>query len=144
MAYKNKELEKATRKKWRLENPHYQKKWRLENPHYQKKWLENHPGYMKLKNQEFLNNHPEYMRNFWRKHYLHRKSTGAEQARWKVKQAIKTNKLVSLKSIYISCSDCLVERATVYDHRDYSKPLNVVPLCHPCNLKRGAGVPICK
>ena len=34
------------------------------------------------------------------------------------------------------CADC-GGAARDYDHRDYSKPLEVVPLCHGCNLRRG-------
>jgi hypothetical protein len=34
------------------------------------------------------------------------------------------------------CVDC-GKQARDYDHRDYSKPLEVEPVCHPCNLKRG-------
>ena len=36
------------------------------------------------------------------------------------------------------CADC-GKKATCYDHRDYSKPLDVVPLCQSCNLLRGHG-----
>lgn len=34
------------------------------------------------------------------------------------------------------CVDC-GEPATDYDHRDYSKPLDVEPVCRSCNMKRG-------
>lgn len=34
------------------------------------------------------------------------------------------------------CADCGMS-AQAYDHRDYSKPLDVVPVCYGCNLKRG-------
>lgn len=33
------------------------------------------------------------------------------------------------------CEDC-AKTAEVYDHRDYNQPLNVGPVCQPCNLKR--------
>jgi hypothetical protein len=36
------------------------------------------------------------------------------------------------------CADC-GNPATVYDHRDYNKPLDVVPVCQGCNVKRGPG-----
>ena len=39
-----------------------------------------------------------------------------------------------------SCVDC-GNPATDYDHRDYSKPLEVVPVCRPCNFKRGPAKP---
>lgn len=34
------------------------------------------------------------------------------------------------------CVDC-GKPATEYDHRDYSRPLDVVPVCHRCNILRG-------
>ncbi len=34
------------------------------------------------------------------------------------------------------CVDCGWE-ANCYDHRDYTKPLDVVPVCTGCNTKRG-------
>lgn len=36
------------------------------------------------------------------------------------------------------CTDCH-KRAEVYDHRDYSKPLEVEPVCRGCNARRGPG-----
>ena len=38
------------------------------------------------------------------------------------------------------CVDCGVP-AMVYDHRDYSKPLFVEPVCNRCNNRRGVGEP---
>lgn len=37
----------------------------------------------------------------------------------------------------IICVDCKRAPAKVYDHRDYSKPLEVEPVCHWCNSRRG-------
>lgn len=37
----------------------------------------------------------------------------------------------------IICVDCKRKPAAVYDHRDYSKPLEVEPVCHWCNGRRG-------
>lgn len=34
------------------------------------------------------------------------------------------------------CVDCS-EQATEYDHRDYSRPFDVDPVCHACNWRRG-------
>ena len=34
------------------------------------------------------------------------------------------------------CADC-TSPATEYDHRDYSKPLAVEPVCRGCNVRRG-------
>lgn len=38
------------------------------------------------------------------------------------------------------CADC-GEPATDYDHRDYNRPLDVDPVCRPCNFKRGPAIP---
>lgn len=35
-----------------------------------------------------------------------------------------------------SCTDC-GKPATCYDHRDYTKPLDVQPVCRSCNVMRG-------
>ena len=40
----------------------------------------------------------------------------------------------------LDCADCGAE-AIGYDHRDYSKPLDVDPVCYGCNAKRGQGWP---
>lgn len=40
------------------------------------------------------------------------------------------------KADQLWCKDCGMQ-ATVYDHRDYDKPLQVEPLCHRCNARRG-------
>lgn len=42
------------------------------------------------------------------------------------------------KATSLTCVDCGA-RAYCYDHRDYWKPLDVVPVCHTCNVRRGAG-----
>jgi hypothetical protein len=35
------------------------------------------------------------------------------------------------------CADCAEFMASEYDHRDYTKPLQVDPVCRACNSKRG-------
>lgn len=40
----------------------------------------------------------------------------------------------------LECVDCGVQ-AQCYDHRDYTKPLAVQPVCHSCNSLRGPGYP---
>jgi hypothetical protein len=92
---------------------------------------------------------PEYKKLYMRKyrktekHKLYAKEYNkklvvARRAHRKVYKTIKQGLLLSLKSWIIACSDCNVERATEYDHRDYSKPLLVEPVCHKCNLTRGS------
>jgi len=36
----------------------------------------------------------------------------------------------------IACTDCGTA-ACEYDHRDYGHPLDVQPVCHSCNIRRG-------
>lgn len=40
----------------------------------------------------------------------------------------------------LTCLDCGAP-AQVYDHRDYNKPLDVEPVCHACNVRRGPALP---
>lgn len=44
-----------------------------------------------------------------------------------------------LAAKFYSCIDC-GNPAAHYDHRDYSKPKEVVPVCRLCNIKRGPAV----
>ena len=39
-----------------------------------------------------------------------------------------------------ACADCSGP-ASQYDHRDYNKPLDVVPVCRHCNMVRGPAIP---
>lgn len=52
-------------------------------------------------------------------------------------RAVKGGLLPSLKSRQYACVDC-GGVAIEYDHRDYSRPLEVDPVCHVCNIARGA------
>lgn len=58
----------------------------------------------------------------------------------RVRRAVVAGELTDLRSEVVNCLDCGVNRAVAYDHRDYSKPLEVQPVCHSCNLKRGPAV----
>ncbi len=51
-----------------------------------------------------------------------------------VKQAIAAGTL--LPPAAHECIDC-GSQAYCYDHRDWQEPLNVVPVCRKCNIKRG-------
>lgn len=58
----------------------------------------------------------------------------------KTKAAIRCGKLAPVKGR--RCEDC-GEPAIAYDHRDYSRPLMVEPVCTGCNIRRGRGhVPV--
>jgi hypothetical protein len=61
--------------------------------------------------------------------------TRAASAR--VSYAVRTGKLA--RPTTLTCADC-GQPATEYDHRDYSRPLQVEPVCHPCNKRRGPGL----
>jgi hypothetical protein len=76
------------------------------------------------------------------RHYLakkclacNEKNTGATSAINAVQQAVKNGKLAPVKTL--SCVDC-GNTAQCYDHRDYGKPLDVVPVCRKCNFRRGS------
>jgi hypothetical protein len=49
--------------------------------------------------------------------------------------AVRAGRLPNLKRIHVRCTDC-PKRAAHYDHRDYSLPLNVAPVCCSCNIRR--------
>ena len=52
-----------------------------------------------------------------------------------VARAIREGKLPRLDGT-IRCVDC-GQMATQYDHREYARPLDVVPVCRSCNIRRG-------
>lgn len=52
-----------------------------------------------------------------------------------VQKAIKRGELKP--AIYHRCADCGLHTAAHYDHRYYSRPLLVVPVCNGCNGRRG-------
>lgn len=53
-----------------------------------------------------------------------------------VGRAIARGELPRLSEAHVPCVDCGA-RAEVYDHRDYSKPLEVEPVCRKHNRRRG-------
>lgn len=53
-----------------------------------------------------------------------------------VSYAVKAGKLPSLSRNVIGCTDCY-GRAECYDHHDYTKLLDVEPVCRRCNVARG-------
>lgn len=64
---------------------------------------------------------------------------GRKEARSAVNNAIKRGELQPANTL--TCVDC-GKQARDYDHRDYSKPLDVQPVCRSCNKKRGPGVEV--
>ena len=67
---------------------------------------------------------------------LYKKVTNQKKAIALVAKAVKKGNLQPAKSY--KCVDCGVD-AFCYDHRDYGKPFEVVPVCRKCNFKRGFG-----
>jgi len=49
--------------------------------------------------------------------------------------------LPDLRYREVKCTDC-DNKAQVYDHREYSKPLEVDPVCKSCNMKRGPAIEV--
>lgn len=52
-----------------------------------------------------------------------------------VRKAVRQGRLQ--RPTEFACADC-GKPATEYDHRDYTKPLDVAPVCRSCNHKRGS------
>lgn len=63
--------------------------------------------------------------------------TPKQAAHKAVADAIRTGLLK--RPAEFDCADCS-EPAIEYDHRDYSKPLEVAPVCRRCNLRRGPAI----
>lgn len=77
---------------------------------------------------------------YWDKPRKNRTVTDFNEARnyaiSRVNEAIRTGKLKKLSQENVECVDC-GGRALNYEHRDYSKPLDVEPVCVKCNKERG-------
>jgi hypothetical protein len=71
--------------------------------------------------------------------YSKPKRTGGYLAHKAVNRAVSTGELP--KASTLACVDCGVQ-ARDYDHRDYNKPLDVVPVCRRCNKMRGSAIPV--
>lgn len=70
-------------------------------------------------------NLPEHMDEVWRR-----------DAHIFVRKAVKRGVLPDLRNGDIACVDCGAV-ATVWEHRSYSRPLDVEPTCRGCNVRRG-------
>jgi len=67
------------------------------------------------------------------------KKIGAVAASNAVQKAVRERILAPVKTLV--CVDC-GRPGECYDHRDYGKPLDVVPVCRKCNFRRGAAIPL--
>ena len=54
-----------------------------------------------------------------------------------IAKARKAGQLPDLSAGSIACVDC-GRPAQVFDHRDYSRPMDVDPVCRSCNSRRGS------
>jgi hypothetical protein len=68
---------------------------------------------------------------------LRPRKNGQAQAAAKVNQAVKKGILPPVATLI--CVDC-GKPAKCYEHRDYNKPLEVVPTCKGCNIRRGPAI----
>lgn len=85
-----------------------------------------------------MNKAREYDRNYAAMY--HKKYPTAKRAHAKVQSAKERGDLPWLgRCPPAKCVDC-GDEAIHYDHRDYLKPLDVVPVCGGCNKKRGPGL----
>lgn len=71
---------------------------------------------------------------------MRRRTRLANGAHSKVRTAVLNGKLPALTGS-ILCVDCGAP-AKQYDHRSYKKPLDVAPVCIPCNRKRGPAIEV--
>lgn len=53
-----------------------------------------------------------------------------------LRKEIRKGNMLKAKDIGLACVDC-GSAAEVWEHRDYTKPLDVDPCCISCNLRRG-------
>lgn len=65
---------------------------------------------------------------------MKRISIGGYTAQMRVYTAVRRGDLPRVKTL--KCVDC-GKPAHCYDHRDYSRPLDVDPVCKKCNALRG-------
>lgn len=76
--------------------------------------------------------------------HAHRECRTPEQIEWRhaigqlTKKAVRLGFLPKLDGS-IRCADCGLRPAQCYDHRDYSQPLMVAPVCLNCNASRHKG-----
>lgn len=75
-----------------------------------------------------------------KKRRARRKASGMDDAHTALNRAVRNGKIPKLDGT-IPCVDCGAP-ACDYDHRDYSKPLDVEPVCRRCNLRRGPAIPV--
>lgn len=74
----------------------------------------------------------------WEKQYRNARAYAQRKAQRLVQDAVRRGDLLDLRATHVLCVDCGTQRATDWEHRDYSKPLQVDPVCRSCNCLRGA------
>ena len=68
---------------------------------------------------------------------LRPRKNGQAQAASVVNKAVRNGILAPVATLI--CVDC-GKPAQCYEHRDYNKPLEVVPTCKSCNTRRGRAI----
>ena len=68
-------------------------------------------------------------------------ANGSRKAKGRVRYAEEIGILPKLSVIVVTCFYCQLRRATQWEHRDYNKPLEVMPCCRICNQKLGPARP---
>jgi len=73
----------------------------------------------------------------WEKQPRNERAYRQAKAHRCVQMAVTGGELPDLTETFVACVDCGA-RATDWEHRDYSAPLAVEPVCRSCNCLRGA------
>jgi len=113
----------------------YQKRYGVENRKSLNEkcriWRLKNPGYSTVISKDWRIKNPARFKEIARESYKAKVISGACRAQRSVNWRVKTGKLKRLSEEIVECV-----------HRDYNKPLDVVPVCRKCNHARGAAIPL--
>lgn len=119
-------------KKCRLK---YQSRYSLENAERKakrsQKWRETHREQHRDYSSQWRDEHPEEYQETKEAYSIN--NPDKFRAHRTVHNAVRRGKLPRVT--LLACEDC-GGKADNYHHEDYSKPLDVIPLCHSCHRKR--------
>jgi hypothetical protein len=135
----------------RKHHAEYMREWRLKHPDYVArtkdnfaKWKENHPDYWYEYNKQWTKAHPfsvlESHRRYCKKHPEYQKEHRKRYAERHPDRKSARHKAFSLN--VESCARCGSTWKIERHHPDYSKPLNIVPLCHTCHVREHNGLEV--
>ena len=97
----------------------------------EKEYYELNKDKFAIRNSKWFKENPESVKEYTKKEF--KKNPEKVRARKRVYYAIKKNSLEPVHKRL--CKDC-GSQAQHYHHEDYSKPLDVIPLCNLCHVKR--------